>query len=222
VESITFPTSDGLTLEGELRRPTTAAVASAIICHPHPLQGGSKDHPILWAIRNDLAHRGFVVLGFNFRGVMGSEGEFGGGVGETTDARAALDRVREEVEGPSVVAGVSFGADVALRLGLEDDRVAGLALIGFVPEYTTRPDFPVEERLAAFERPVLFVSGSRDKFSSPEDLRALAFRMPNAEAVILDDADHLFWRREREAAAVVGVFAERVAREATASGGDTL
>ncbi|MDP9296237.1 MAG: hypothetical protein M3O88_06030 [Actinomycetota bacterium] len=217
MESITFGTSDGLVLEGELRRPTTEAAASAIICHPHPLQGGSKDHPILWAIRNDLAHRGFVVLGFNFRGVMGSEGEFGGGVGETLDARSALDRVREEVDGPSVAVGVSFGADVALRLGLEDDRVAGLALIGFVPRYATGPDFPREEQLAALERPVLFVSGSRDKFSSPDELRALAARLPNAKAAILDDADHLFWRREREAATIVGEFAERVIREAEAS-----
>jgi alpha/beta superfamily hydrolase len=217
VESITFRTPDGLTLKGELRRPTTEELASAVICHPHPLQGGSKDHPILWAIRNDLAHRGFVVLGFNFRGVMGSEGEFSDGVGETLDARAALDRVREVVDGPSVVVGVSFGANVALRLGLEDDRVAGLSLVGFVRQDATRADFPDEDRLAALERPVLFVSGSRDTFSSPEELRALAARMPNAEAAIIDGGDHLFWRREREAATIVGEFAERVVREADAS-----
>ena len=209
MEPLRFETSDGLTLEGELRRPTTEPVASAIICHPHPLQGGSKDHPILWAIRNELAHRGFVVLAFNFRGVMGSEGEYGGGVGETLDARAALDRVRGEVEGPSVVTGVSFGADVALRLALEDDRVAALALVGFVEEYAERPEFPSEDRLSAFERPVLFLSGERDKFSTPEAIRAMAVMLPNGEAVILEEADHLFFRREREAAAVVGDFAAR-------------
>jgi len=212
VESIRFRTSDGLTLEGELRRPTTLASASAIICHPHPLQGGSKDHPILWAIRNDLAHRRFVVLGFNFRGVMGSEGDFGGGVSETLDARAALDRIREEVDGPSVVTGVSFGADVALRLALEDDRVAGLALVGFVPDYATRSDFPSERRLRKLRIPALFVSGSRDKFSSPEEIRSVAARFPNAEVSILEGADHLFFRREREAAALVGAFAERLVR----------
>lgn len=209
MEPLRFETSDGLTLEGELRRPTTEPVASAIICHPHPLQGGSKDHPILWAIRNELAHRGFVVLAFNFRGVMGSEGEYGGGVGETLDARAALDRVRGEVEGPSVVTGVSFGADVALRLALEDDRVAALALVGFVEEYAERPEFPSEDRLSAFERPALFLSGERDKFSTPEAIRAMALMLPNGEAVILEEADHLFFRREREAAAVVGDFAAR-------------
>jgi hypothetical protein len=212
VEPIRFETSDGLSLEGELRRPTGEPVASAIICHPHPLQGGSKDHPILWAIRNALAHRGFEVLSFNYRGVMGSEGEYGGGVGETLDARAALDRVRKEVEGPSVVTGVSFGADVALRLALEDDRVAVLALVGFVEEYAERPAFASTEQLAAFGRPVLLLSGERDRFSTPEAIRAIAERFPNAKAAIVEDADHLFFRREREAAAVVGDFAERAVR----------
>jgi uncharacterized protein len=218
VEPLRFETSDGLSLEGELRRPTTAAVGSAIICHPHPLQGGSKDHPILWAIRNELAHRGLMVLAFNYRGVMGSHGEYGGGAGETLDAHAALDRVREEIVGPSVVAGVSFGADVALRLALEDDRVAALALVGFVEEYAERPEFPPKERLASLERPVLFLSGERDRFSTPEAIRALAARLPNAQTAILEDADHLFFRREREAAAVVGAFAERAIRGGVAEG----
>jgi alpha/beta superfamily hydrolase len=209
VEAIRFQTSDGLSLEGELRRPTTPVAASAIICHPHPLQGGSKDHPILWAIRNDLAHRGFVVLGFNYRGVMGSDGEYGGGVGETLDAQAALDRVRTETDGPSVVAGVSFGADVALRLALADERVAALALIAFVEEYAERPQFPSDERLNAFERPVLLVSGERDPFSTPDAIRSLAERFRDAEAEIVGGADHLFFRKEREAAAVVGEFARR-------------
>lgn len=209
MEPLRFETSDGFSLEGELRRPTSAAVASAIICHPHPLQGGSKDHPILWAIRNELAHRGFVVLAFNYRGVMGSEGTYGAGVGETLDARAALDRVREEVDGPSIVTGVSFGADVALRLALEDDRVAALALVGFVEEYAERPEFPAAERLATLGCPVLFLSGERDKFSTPDAIRAIATRFPRAESVILEAADHLFFRREREAAAVVGEFSER-------------
>jgi alpha/beta superfamily hydrolase len=209
VEPLRFETSDGLILEGELRRPTTEPVASAIICHPHPLQGGSKDHPILWAIRNELAHRGFVVLAFNYRGVMGSQGQYGGGVGETLDARAALGRVRREAEGPSVVTGVSFGADVALRLGLEDDRVKALALVAFVEEYAERPEFPSGQRLASLARPVLFLSGERDTFSTPEAIRAIAATLPNAEAVILEGADHLFFRRERDAAVVVGGFAER-------------
>ena len=119
-------------LEGELRRPDGPARGSAVICHPHPKHGGSKDHPILWALRNELAGaRGLATLIFNFRGVMGSEGTYGGGHDETLDARAAIDHVREVVaDGPTVLCGWSFGANVALRESLDDPRVAALVLLG--------------------------------------------------------------------------------------------
>jgi len=80
-----------------------------------------------------------------------------------------------------------------------------------VEEYAERPEFPSAERLATLGCPVLFLSGERDKFSTPEAIRAIAARLPRAEAVIIEGADHLFFRREREAAAVVGEFAERAA-----------
>ena len=89
---MTFTTDDGVRLEGDLRLPDGPARGSAVICHPHPKHGGSKDHPILWALRNELAGaRGLATLVFNFRGVMGSEGTYGGGHHETQDARAAID-----------------------------------------------------------------------------------------------------------------------------------
>src|SRR6186997_2565330 len=95
VEGMTFTTEDGVRLEGELRLPDEAPRASAVLCHPHPRHGGSKDHPILWALRNELAGtRGLAVLGFNFRGNMGSEGTYGGGRDEVRDVRAAIERVR--------------------------------------------------------------------------------------------------------------------------------
>src|SRR5437588_9453113 len=168
MESIRFETSDGLSLEGEIRMPDGDALASAVICHPHPLGGGSKDHPILWAIRNELARGGFAVLSFNFRGVMGSEGAFEGGVGEVRDVRAAIDRVRGESNGPTFVAGWSFGGMVALREALTDDRVGALALAGFPVSETSdvpRPDVPGREEVASLRIPVLFVVGEADQFS---------------------------------------------------------
>ena len=106
MEPVTFWTEDGIRLEGEIRLPEGSPRGTATICHPHPRHGGSKDHPILWAIRNELAHRGFVVLSFNFRGVMGSGGTFGGGRDEVRDVRAAIGRVRDEASAlPSVVCG---------------------------------------------------------------------------------------------------------------------
>ena len=113
--------------------PTASRAAPCDLCHPHPKHGGSKDHPILWAIRNELAAaHACAVLGFNFRGVMGSAGTYGGGRDELRDARAAIGFVRERVpaEAGTLVVGWSFGASVALREALEDPRVDGLALLG--------------------------------------------------------------------------------------------
>jgi len=211
MESVRFETSGGLFLEGEIRMPDGEARASAVICHPHPLGGGSKDHPILWAIRNELARRDFAVLSFNFRGVMGSEGEFEGGVGEVQDVRAAVDRVRGETGGPTFVAGWSFGGMVALQEALTDDRVAALALAGFPVSETSdvpRPDIPGREEVASLRIPVLFVVGEADQFSPVPDLRRFVQRFPQAELEVFPDTDHFFWHREREVAARIGEFAE--------------
>ena len=97
MEAVTFSTEDGVRLEGELRLPDGEVRGSAVICHPHPQHGGSKDHPILWALRNELAsRRGLAVLAFNFRGVMGSGGAYGGGHDELDDVHAAITRVSDE------------------------------------------------------------------------------------------------------------------------------
>jgi len=211
VETVTFQAEDGVQLEGELRAPEGEARGSAVICHPHPREGGSKDHPLLWAIRNELAHRGFAVLSFNFRGVMGSGGEYAGGVAEVADVRAAVGRVRRDAPGKTFVAGWSFGADVALREALDDERVAALALVG-MPLSELRsvlPDLPDRAALSRLARPVLLVAGEADQFCPVPDLRALARRIPDAEVVVLPGTDHFFWKREREVAGLIGDFAER-------------
>ena len=88
-----FSAEDGVSLEGELRLPDGHTRGSALVCHPHPRHGGSKDHPLLWAIRNELVARGLAVLSFNFRGVLGSGGTFGGGRTEIRGVAAAVARV---------------------------------------------------------------------------------------------------------------------------------
>ena len=110
MEPVRFSTLDGISLEGELRMPERAPAGSAVICHAHPRRGGSKDHPILWAVRNELAQRGLAVLSFNFRGTMRSAGSHGGGRTEIHDVEAAIGFVRAPSEGPTIVCGWSFGA----------------------------------------------------------------------------------------------------------------
>jgi uncharacterized protein len=210
VQRVRFRASDGVELEGEIREPDGQARGTAVLCHPHPQHGGSKDHPLLWAIRNDLASRGLSVLSFNFRGIMGSEGEHAGGIEEVEDARAAVDRVRRETSGPTFMAGWSFGANVALREAVEDERVAALALVGMplAESSVALPDIPHRERLSGFGRPMLLVAGEADQFCPVPDLRALARRIPGAVVLVVAGTDHFFWKHERDVAERIGEFAE--------------
>jgi hypothetical protein len=209
VEALHFETEDGLTLEGELRMPDGPARGAAVICHPHPLHGGSKDHPLLWAIRIELATRGFAVLAFNFRGVMGSEGTHSGGVGEVLDVRAAVERARLAAPGPTFVCGWSFGAFVALRAAMDDDRIVALGLVGFPltdPELATSALLD-PQRLSAYLRPILLLAGDDDPYCPVPDLLVMAGRLPRSTVEIVPGAGHYFSRREREAAVIVGRFA---------------
>jgi len=209
VEPIRFPTEDGVSLEGELRLPEGGTRGSAVICHAHPKHGGSKDHPVLWAVRNELAHRGFAVLAFNFRGTMRSEGTYGGGRTEVKDVAAAIGRVRTEAAGPTLVAGWSFGANVALREALDDERVAALALIGLplAAKDIDVPAPPTSSELRLLRRPVLLMAGDADVYCPADTLERFATDLADARVSILPGTDHYLWRREKEAAAIVGGFA---------------
>jgi alpha/beta superfamily hydrolase len=216
MDQVTFTTEDGIRLEGELRMPDDAPRGAAVLCHPHPRHGGSKDHPLLWAIRNDLAAaRGLAVLGFNFRGVMGSSGTYGGGRDELRDTRAAIEAARSRsglTDPPTVVVGWSFGASVALREALDDARVSALALVGIPlrPGDLEMPPLPDRTDLRLFARPAMLLAGEHDQYAPPDALRAYGALFPQAEVVVVPGTDHYFWRREREAASVVGAFADGV------------
>jgi hypothetical protein len=218
MEAITFETEDGLKLEGEVHLPDQAPIGSAVLCHPHPQYGGSKDHPLLWAIRIDLVRRGFAVLLFNFRGVMGSEGSYGGGIHEVKDVRAAIGRAGAEADGPTFLCGWSFGAHVALRTALDDERVAALALVALplheaTVDLPSLPDITRADRLQTLDRPVLLLAGDGDPFCPIPNLLVVAGRLPRSTVEIVANADHYFAKREREAARIVGSFAERTLRK---------
>lgn len=210
MEAVTFLTEDGVRLEGELRMPDDPPRGSAVICHAHPKHGGSKDHPVLWSVRNELAgKRGLATLVFNFRGTMNSAGTYGGGRDELRDVRAAIGTVRERAEGPTLVFGWSFGASVALRECFDDERVSALVLFGapLRPNDLQLPPMPTAAELRLLKRPLLLLAGANDEYCPADELRAYGDGV--AEVAIMDGTDHYLWRREREAAAIVGEFADR-------------
>ena len=91
---------------------------AALVCHPHPLYGGTMHNKVVYRMARGLRKAGAVVLRFNFRGVNLSEGEHAHGEGEMEDARAELAFLRERYPDlPWMLGGFSFGSRVALRLG---------------------------------------------------------------------------------------------------------
>jgi alpha/beta superfamily hydrolase len=214
VTEIRFTTHDHVSLEAELRLPQDEPVAAAVVCHAHPRHGGSKDHPILWAIRSELSTRGFAVLAFNFRGTMRSGGTYGAGRTEVEDVSAAITRVGAEAGGPVLVCGWSFGANVAMREAIGDERVSALALIGLPvdPQDFDIAGLPGPSELRAFRRPVLLVAGEGDQYAPSPRLETFASQLPSGELLILRGTDHFLWRREKEAASAIGAFAARALR----------
>jgi alpha/beta superfamily hydrolase len=105
---------------------------AALVCHPHPQHGGTMHNKVVYRIARGFRRSGAVVLRFNFRGVNLSQGEYGHGIGEVEDARAALTVLRSRYpELPFSMAGFSFGSRVILRLGCETAGTVQLIAVGF-------------------------------------------------------------------------------------------
>lgn len=201
---ITFPCGD-LKLEGLLTLPEGEAPGAAVVCHPHPMYGGSMYNNVVEAVLEALWRRQFATLRFNFRGVGDSEGEYDGGEGELDDVREAVAFLAGKAGVKSVVlAGYSFGASVSLRAGLTDPAVNRLVLVALPVAGMTGPS-------DSTSKPVLLVSGDRDSYSPLEPLRTLAGKLGSrARLEILAGADHFFGGYEARLSALIGAeLAER-------------
>ena len=192
-------------LEGILDLPSGEGRHPAcILCHPHPLGGGSMYVPLLETMALVLAGRGRACLRFNFRGVGGSGGESSGGLRETEDVEGAfrLLQEREEIDlADLALAGWSFGSWVGLRWAAYSGRCRRVALVSPVLVGFDFFSF-LDSEEAALPGDCLIVSGSRDQFSDRVGLEELARRM-GAELRILEGADHFLFGRELEIAEVV-------------------
>ncbi len=104
-------------LEAVAEDPGIAGSSYALVCHPHPLFGGTMDNKVVTTVARALQDTGIPTLRFNFRGVGASEGAYDGGAGETADADAVASWGARRWPGRTlVIAGFSFGGYVALRL----------------------------------------------------------------------------------------------------------
>jgi alpha/beta superfamily hydrolase len=191
---VSFRSGD-LTLEGLIANPGGGAPA-AVVCHPHPMYGGSMHNNVVDAILAALWQAGYATLRFNFRGVDASEGEHDGGPGEVHDALAAMSfilaqpGVRKE---DAAMTGYSFGAMVALSAGYEHAKIARIVAVAL-------PLAMADARIPdGASKPVLLISGDRDSYSPVAGLQALASRIGgSARLEIIAGADHFFGGYEAE------------------------
>jgi alpha/beta superfamily hydrolase len=175
-------------VEAILKVPSATVQRAAIVCHPHPLFGGTMHNKVVYRIARTFHEAGFAVLRFNFRGVGLSEGAHDDGRGEQDDLRAAMAFMDRQFPGARLwLAGFSFGSAVMMRVGCKDPTPVALVAAGFpISKYEFRD-------LQLCQTPKLFVQGSLDQFGPVDQLERLFSTLPEPkQLVIIDGADHFF------------------------------
>jgi uncharacterized protein len=160
----------------------------ALVCHPHPLHGGTLHNKVVYRLARALRRNGAAVLRFNFRGVGRSQGEHTHGPGEIEDARACLLWLRARYpELPYTLAGFSFGSRIAAALGCAVPDAARLIAAGFP---TRIGPFPCPLTCPI---PKIFVQSTHDQYGPKEELeqRVAEFSEPKT-LVWVEARDHFF------------------------------
>ena len=198
------------------------ATHAAVVCHPHPLYGGTLHNKVVFHAMKALNSFGFPVLRFNFRGTGLSEGEHTDGIGEVDDARAALAWLEQEFTLPIIFAGFSFGAAVGLRAACADDRIRALIALGLPVVHVAAR---IEDSIYDFAflrdctKPKLFVSGARDQFGPMAKLEALVNTFADPKKLVrIEAGDHFFEGRLKEMRLAIEDWLREILPAQTTSG----
>ncbi len=156
-----------------------------ILCHPHPIYGGSMFDAVLDTVEQALTPMNLRTLRFNFRGVGSSEGEHDHGEGEVNDLLAVVEWLCE-AKNPSIVsvAGYSFGSVVASRGVANNDSVSRVVLVA--------PPTSSMALATDLKLPVRIIVGDADPFVDLPQLQQWQHDQNDAEIVTISGADHFF------------------------------
>jgi len=180
-------------LEGVLAMPSNSETISqvAVICHPHPLHGGTMNNKVVNFVGKSFNEAGFATLRFNFRGVGASEGKFDYGQGETDDTLAAVQWMSKRFPGATIwLGGFSFGSYAAVRASSQLEKIAGLITVAPAVNLF---DF---RELALPTCPWLVVQGDQDEVVPCADVMAWANTLVQRPSIIrMKGAGHFFHGR---------------------------
>ena len=195
-------------LEAIIKEPTGERRGVGLVCHPHPLGGGTMHNKVVFRAAAGLVDAGLTTLRFNFRGVGASTGEHNEIEGGKEDVRDALDYLSANFPGEDLtLAGFSFGSRTALEVGYDDDRVARLISIG-----TPLDKYGGYEFLTRTRKPILFVHGDRDEFGSIDKVKRLVNEVAkntDTELVVFENCGHFFDEHLNELREAVRDWVER-------------
>jgi uncharacterized protein len=191
-EPCSFTGPAGL-IEGLLDHPAAAASAVAVVCHPHPLQGGAMQNKVAYMLARAFNDMGALSLRFNFRGVGKSEGKFDEGVGETGDALAAIDWLStQHPKLPLWLGGFSFGSYVALRAQSRRPVQRLVTVAPAVERFDTKD-------IVLPSCPWVLVQGMEDDVVSPQAVLGWARDLAKPPRIIeMAGAGHFFHGRLNE------------------------
>ncbi|HQR39102.1 MAG TPA: alpha/beta fold hydrolase [Blastocatellia bacterium] len=178
---------------------------TAVICHAHPLHGGTMHFNLIFRIARAFDELGYPTLRFNFRGVGGSEGTFDEGRGERDDVKAAIDWMAERhPDIPLVVAGFSFGSWTGLPVGCADPRVSHVVGLGVPVRVFSHTE------LNSCTKPKLLIQGTEDTFGPLAQLNSWYADLREPKRLVrIEGADHFFeTKREEMAEAITNYFQE--------------
>lgn len=178
-------------LEALLNAGSPEAPYAALVCHPHPLGGGTMHNKVVYHTTKAFQSLGLPVLRFNFRGTGLSEGVHDYGHGEQDDVRAAIDWLEAEYRLPILFAGFSFGSYVGLQVCCSEPRIHGLVALG-LPVHAEGRDYRYDF-LCGCAQPKLFISGDHDPCGPVREVEDAVSCAPEPrELVWISGADHFF------------------------------
>ena len=189
---VIFPGPDGR-LEGRYHPQKAKDAPIALILHPHPQFGGSMNQKIVYNLHYAFHRLGFSVLRFNFRGVGRSQGEFDQGIGELSDAAAALDYLQTLNPNAKTtwVAGFSFGAWIGMQLLMRRPEISGF--VSVAPP-ANMYDFTF---LAPCPSSGIIINGAADRVAPAADVQKLVDKLHQQKGItitheVVPDASHFF------------------------------
>lgn len=178
-------------LEALLNEGLPDARYAALVCHPHPLGGGTMHNKVVYHTMKVFQMYGIPVLRFNFRGTGLSKGKHDDGHGEQNDVRAALDWLENEFQRPLIFAGFSFGSAVGMKVCCGDTRVAGLVALG-LPTRAEGREYHYRF-LPSCTQPKLFITGAEDQYGPRQEVEVVVATAPQPRQLIfIPGADHFF------------------------------